>query len=142
MNKYKKMIDKKIRTVTPKDISFLLSQITDPPETLRIQGDFPKSTISDTSHAAQKYLTVVGSRKYSEYGKAVCQMLIEGLANYPITIVSGLALGMDVIAHRAALEAGLKTIAVPGSGLGEVVLVRVPSIEHNLYERHARGHQP
>jgi DNA processing protein len=106
-------MNKTIKTVKPEDISELLPEITDPPKTLRMQGEFP---ITD------KYLTVVGSRKYSEYGKAVCEHLIIGLRGYPITIISGLALGIDGIAHRSALSAGLKTVAVPGSGLSDKVL--------------------
>ncbi len=111
------MLDKTIRTVIPADISPLLTEITDPPETLRIQGTYPGH-----DQGVEKYLTVVGSRKYSDYGKAACESLILGLVGYPIAIISGLALGMDVIAHKAALDAGLKTIAVPGSGLAEDVL--------------------
>jgi DNA processing protein len=48
--------------------------------------------------------------------------LIEGLRGYPITIVSGLALGMDSIAHRTAMKVGLTTIAFPGSGIGNAAL--------------------
>lgn len=107
------MSDKSIKTVKPEDISPLLGEITDPPKSLRIQGQFPQ---------AEKYLAVVGSRKYSDYGKAVCEYLISGLRGYPICIISGLALGMDSIAHRSALSAGLKTVAVPGSGLSDKVL--------------------
>lgn len=69
-----------------------------------------------------KVLAVVGSRKYSQYGKDVCEKLISGLAGYPIIIVSGLAIGIDTIAHKAALAARLTTIAVPGSGLDRSVL--------------------
>lgn len=64
-----------------------------------------------------KYLAVVGSRAATPYGKKVCTELIQGLAGYPVSIISGLALGIDAIAHKAALDAGLHTIAVPGSGL-------------------------
>ncbi len=103
----------KIRDLDKKDFPSLLKEINDPPKSLRIVGEIPKT---------EKYLAVVGSRKYSEYGKAVCEKLIEGLAGYSITIVSGLALGMDAIAHKAALRAGLPTIAIPGSGLSEKVL--------------------
>lgn len=56
------------------------------------------------------------------YGQEVCKKLISGLAGYPISIVSGLALGVDTCAHKAALSAGLHTLAIPGSGLGEKVL--------------------
>lgn len=99
-----------IRDLSKKDFPPLLLEINDPPKSLRIIGEFPQT---------EKYLCVVGSRKYSDYGRAVCEKIIEGLRGYSITIVSGLALGMDAIAHRAALRAGLPTIGVPGSGLGE-----------------------
>ncbi len=103
----------RIQDLEKENFPSLLKEINDPPENLRILGNFP---------ITEKYLAVVGSRKYSEYGKAVCEKLIEGLSGYSITIVSGLALGMDAIAHKAALKAGLPTVAVPGSGLSEKVL--------------------
>lgn len=102
-----------IRDLHKKDFPPLLNEINDPPKSMRIIGELPRT---------EKYLCVVGSRKYSEYGRAVCEKLIEGLREYSITVVSGLALGMDAIAHRAALKTGLTTVAVPGSGLGEKVL--------------------
>lgn len=103
----------KIRDLKKKDFPPLLLQINDPPKSMRIIGEIPQT---------EKYLAVVGSRKYSEYGKTVCEKLIEGLRGYSITIVSGLALGIDSIGHRAALKAGLPTVAIPGSGLSEKVL--------------------
>jgi DNA processing protein len=91
-----------------------LSEIPEPPEYLWCEGVEPaKDGI---------YLVVVGSRHHTNYGKEVCQKLIEGLRGYPITIVSGLAIGIDTIAHQAALQAELKTIAFPGSGLSNSVL--------------------
>ncbi len=87
----------------------LLREINDPPEKLWIRGRLPPDDM--------KFLSVVGSRKFSSYGKEACEKLIAGLRGQPIVIVSGLALGIDGIAHRAALEAGLLTLAVPGSGL-------------------------
>lgn len=68
------------------------------------------------------FLTVVGSRKFSRYGQEVCEELISGLSGYPIAIVSGLAIGIDTIAHKTALAAKLPTIAFPGSGLDRSVL--------------------
>jgi DNA processing protein len=103
----------KIETLAKKDFPKLLRQIPDCPKEMRIAGQFPKT---------EKYLAVVGSRKYSDYGKAVCESLISGLGGYSITIVSGLALGMDTIAHRTAMKARLPTVAIPGSGLNEKVI--------------------
>lgn len=92
----------------------LLREIPDRPEALYLRG-----TLRSEKNL---YLAVVGSRRYSPYGREAAESLIAGLAGYPIVIVSGLALGIDAIAHRAALAAHLATIAVPGSGLSEQVL--------------------
>lgn len=97
-----------IRDIPQSEWPELLKEINDPPKSLRLRGSLPIE--------GNKLLAVVGSRKYSIYGKEACEALIAGLAGYPITIVSGLALGLDAIAHRAALRAGLQTIALPGSG--------------------------
>lgn len=91
-----------------------LLEIPQPPEQLWMRGSF-----APESH---KRLAVVGSRALSAYGKGACTRLIAGLAGYPISIISGLALGADTAAHKAALSAGLHTVAVPGSGLGDSVI--------------------
>ncbi len=102
-----------IREVQKEDFPPLLKEIQDPPKKLHIIGDVPK---------CQFYLSVVGSRRPSPYGAHAVENLISGLSGYSICIVSGLALGIDALAHKSALEAGLKTIAVPGSGLSPNVL--------------------
>lgn len=91
-----------------------LLEIPQPPETLWLRGSLPVPGL--------KRLAVVGSRALTPYGQAACEILIKGLAGYPISIVSGLALGADACAHRAALAAGLHTIAIPGSGLDNRVI--------------------
>lgn len=111
--------------LTKEQFPQLLQEINDPPKKLHVKGKLPEGDM--------KYLCVVGSRKFTPYGKEVCKTLIEGLRGQDIVIVSGLALGIDAIAHEAALEAGLTTIAVPGSGLGENVLH--PSANRNLAKR-------
>lgn len=63
------------------------------------------------------FLCVVGSRKFTTYGKEVCEKLIAGLKGYPIVIVSGFAMGIDTIAHKKAMEINLPTVVFPGSGL-------------------------
>ncbi len=109
--------------LTSKDIPKALLEIPQPPTSLYLQGDLPDPN-------KYIFLAVVGSRKFSSYGKDVCEKLIAGLAGYPIVIVSGLALGIDTIAHQAALKAGLLTLAIPGSGLDHRVLY--PSINRQL----------
>ncbi len=91
-----------------------LREIPDPPESLYIRGELPPE--------GHKLLAVVGSRALTPYGRAACEKLIGGLSGYPISIVSGLALGADACAHKAALAAGLHTIAFPGSGLSDAVI--------------------
>jgi DNA processing protein len=92
-----------------------LFEIPQPPKVLYMRGRLPKD--SDVI-----YLAVVGSRNYTSYGRDICEKLIAGLQGYPVVIVSGLAIGIDSIAHRAAMKAGLVTIAFPGSGLDNTVL--------------------
>ncbi len=104
-----------IQQLQPAQFPPLLREIPDAPKELYYQGKLPM-------WEDYKFLAVVGSRRYSQYGKEVCEKLIAGLAHYPIIIVSGLALGIDAISHRAALARGMKTISIPGSGLDEKVL--------------------
>lgn len=91
-----------------------LLEIPQPPKTLYARGKIPPTDMI--------YLAVVGSRKYTSYGKEICKKLITGLKGYPIVIISGLALGIDSIAHKAALDTGLITISFPGSGLDNTSL--------------------
>lgn len=103
-----------IYKLKPEQFPKPLLEIPQPPKTLYIRGKLPDPDMI--------YLAVVGSRKYTSYGKDICEKLIRGLKGYPIIIVSGLAIGMDSIAHRIALDTGLTTIAFPGSGLDNSVL--------------------
>ncbi len=92
-----------------------LQEIPQPPKKLYLKGNLP-------DFEEYKFLTVVGSRKHTTYGREACEKIIEGLRGYKIVIVSGLALGIDTIAHQSALKSELITIAVPGSGISEEVL--------------------
>ena len=100
--------------ILPNDFPESFRQMPDSPKQIFIEGELPAPDF--------KLLTVVGSRRYSKYGQEVCDELIAGLANYPIAIVSGLAIGIDTIAHKAALRNHLLTIAFPGSGLDRSVI--------------------
>jgi DNA processing protein len=103
-----------IYKLKPEQFPKALLEIPQPPKTLYIRGKLPNED--------KIYLAVVGSRKYTSYGKDICERLIKGLKGYPIVIVSGLAIGIDTIAHKAALENGITTISFPGSGLDNTAL--------------------
>lgn len=77
-------------------------------------------------------LAVVGSRKVSPYGQAICQQLVRELASRGVVIVSGLALGIDSIAHSSAIEVAGKTIAVLPGGLNNVVPVSHTNLANNI----------
>ncbi len=70
----------------------------------------------------RKVISIVGTRNATDYGKECCNRLIEELQNrkHHVLIVSGLAYGIDICAHRAALKNGLDTVAVLGHGLGTI----------------------
>lgn len=89
----------------------MLREIPQPPRQLNYRGALPPADI--------KLLSVVGSRKYTSYGRQAVEHLIGGLRGYPVGIVSGLALGIDSLAHQAALDNGLYTLAIPGGGLAD-----------------------
>jgi DNA processing protein len=86
-----------------------LLEIPQPPKELWIIGELPPEDLI--------YLCVVGSRRNTTYGREACEKIIAGLKGYPIVIVSGLAMGIDTIAHKKALSVGLKILVFPGSGL-------------------------
>lgn len=104
------------RRINREDLPLTLREISSPPRFLDIAG------AALPSHDEYKYLCVVGARHHSPYGKDACAALVSGLKGFPIVIVSGLAIGIDSLAHRHALAVGLRVVAFPGSGLGDEVL--------------------
>jgi DNA processing protein len=100
--------------------SFLSSllEIPDCPKEIYFQGKLE----SFLDRKNTKFVAIVGSRQHSNYGAQALEKIISELSGYNIVIVSGLALGIDSLAHKLALKYNLKTIAVPGSGLAEKVI--------------------
>ncbi len=90
-----------------------LREIYDPPIVLYVKGAWSECL-------DQPCIGVVGSRRCSTYGQNSALMLARDLAQRGMTVVSGFARGIDAAAHRGALEAGGRTIAVLGTGMDEV----------------------
>lgn len=104
----------KINAVRPQDNIFTnqLASIAKVPNTLYYCGELPSTPV--------KSVAIVGSRKPTPYGKSVTEKIVHALAEHNVTIISGLALGIDSIAHKAALKFNTPTIAVMARGLNGI----------------------
>ncbi len=101
----------------------LLKEIYDPPAFLYLYGD--KNIFKNNA------LAIVGTRKPTAYGRNVVKGFVKDLKNFSPLIVSGLAMGIDAEAHRAALDNNLKTVAVLGTGID----VPYPACNKELYQQ-------
>ncbi len=112
----------------PSDLGYpeLLRKIPDPPPVLFVFGN--------QSLLRRPAAAVVGSRDHTAYGSAACRALVSAAAEAGVVIVSGMARGLDAVAHTAALDAGGTTIGVLGNGLGVIY----PAANRALYERVAQ----
>ncbi len=95
------------------DYPFLLRHIDNPPTGLFILGDLKSCNLERT-------LAVVGSRKASENAKITLKNILSGFYNTDICIVSGMAEGIDTVAHKTAIENNVKTIAIIGGGFDKI----------------------
>ncbi|NWF98864.1 MAG: DNA-protecting protein DprA [Nitrospirae bacterium] len=117
--------EKNIKTICLNDSDYpvLLKETSDAPVVLFIRGDImPNDRFS---------LAIVGSRKMTSYGALVAERFSEELSSAGMTIVSGMARGIDSVAHRGAIKANGRTIAVLGSGVDVVY----PPENKNLFEK-------
>lgn len=99
-----------------------LLQLSDCPQYMYYIGALP-----DCNY---KLITIVGSRTHSTYAKQALELITSGLSDQQVCVISGLALGIDALAHKSALNNNVTTISVPGSGLDESVLY--PATNRNL----------
>ena len=100
-----------------------LRAIADPPPLLYVKGE-----LRDNDSRA---IAIVGSRSASDYGRRIARDLARGLASFGFTVVSGMARGIDGMAHESALQAGGRTLAVLGSGIDRAY----PPEHEMLYRR-------
>lgn len=116
-----------IYTIQSKAANFpeVLRQIPQPPTRLHVKGTLPADFL------ARPRVAIVGTRKVTPYGQAVTIRLASELARAGVVIISGLAIGVDGLAHRAALEAGGMTLAVLAGGLDYIH----PATHHQLAQQ-------
>lgn len=112
-----------IKTINIKDKGYskLLKEIKNPPEVLYYKGEIlPRA--GSRGLLNENCFAIVGTRRFSSYGKQIALEIASDLAEAGLTIVSGLAPGIDTFCHLAALEKGGRTIAVLGTGLDEKII--------------------
>jgi DNA processing protein len=121
----------KVRVLTCNDAAYpkRLKEIYDYPPVIYIKG----SLLPEDDWC----LAVVGTRRATVYGKQVTAEIVTDLARSKITIVSGLARGIDTVAHRSALEAGGRTVAVFASGLDVIYPAENEKLAHDIMEHGA-----
>ncbi len=95
--------------LTDEDYPQRLLHCYDPPTLLYYRGN------TDLNHL--RIISIIGTRNHTEYGRMVTEQLIGGLASHQVLIVSGLAFGIDAIAHKTSLQQGLCTIGVLAHGM-------------------------
>jgi len=111
---YERVLRAGVRILSRDDPTYpsLLRQIVNGPPLIYVRGTF---------HENDRWaVAVVGTRQCSTYGRDATHRLVADLAGAGVTIVSGLALGIDAVAHEAALQAGGRTLAVLGSGVDQI----------------------
>ena len=119
-----KLAEQELKYIEEKDISWCFYLDSDYPHRLKECEDSPIVLYyrGKPCFNAPKVVSIVGTRNSTEYGEELCNKLVHGLAEeFPnALIVSGFAYGIDICAHRAALNAGLNTAAVFGSGIDRI----------------------
>ncbi len=113
----------KIVMYNEKGYPVMLKHLSDAPPLIYIKGE-----IKEEDNIS---IAIVGTRRPTSYGRLAVEKLIKGLSKYGLTIVSGLAYGIDTLAHEFAIKYNLRTIAVLGNGLG----VYYPSTNRKLQEK-------
>lgn len=119
----------KINRLSPDEHQYLqiLSHIAKKPKTLYFAGSLP-----DTRRPT---VAIVGTRKPTSYGKEVTTTIASDLARRGVIIISGLAYGVDALAHRAALEVNGTTLAVLANGLPEIYPVAHKQLAESIVEK-------
>lgn len=101
-----------------KDYPERLKNIVSPPPLLYVRKSL-KSKLN-LSELSENSLSVIGTRKMTNYGRDVCERLVTQLVDGGLTIISGLALGIDTVSHKVAVDAGGKTVCVLANGLDKI----------------------
>lgn len=130
-SRYKYDMDKELEKLHNSQADFYVPGDKGFPKQLTVMNEPPMGiyAIGNIPDSAYPMVSIVGSRRISDYGATVCHSIAKELAEAGIIVVSGMAMGIDAIAHKAAIEGGGETIAVLGTGVD----VCYPLVNKSLY---------
>ena len=112
----------KINQITPLEHDFteVLDSIALKPKTLYFYGKMPENVLKNSKKIRHKAVAIVGSRHNTKYGEEIAYKLAYELAKHDVIVISGLAYGIDSIAHQGCLDAGGITLAVLGTSIDHI----------------------
>lgn len=115
-------VDREIKFIMENNIQPVFYTSEHYPHRLRHYADSPVMLYykGNADLNAGRTVSIVGTRAPGEYGKAICAKLVDDLVEHNVTVVSGMAFGIDIIAHRQALQHGIPTIGVLAHGLDRI----------------------
>lgn len=129
--KYHKDAEKEVKFCERNNIIPIPATSIEYPELLKESNDYPHVIYykGNLKALANEMIAMVGTRKITSYGQTVCDRILGGLAGYnkELTLVSGIAYGVDAAAHRAAINNGIPTVAV-----SPVALPRITPVQHDV----------
>lgn len=130
-SRYKYDMDGELEKLYRSEAEFIVPDDPCYPSQLLLMNDQPLGlyVIGRLPDNVYPMVSIVGSRRISDYGAAVCNKIAGELAKAGVSIVSGMAMGIDAVAHKSAIDAGGTTVAVMGTGAD----VCYPAVNTNLY---------
>ena len=127
----------KINQISPLEHDFteVLGSIALMPKTLYFRGKLPKNVSKNGKQGRPKTVAIVGSRHNTKYGEEIAYNLAYKLAKEGVIVISGLAYGIDSIAHRGAVDAGGVTVAVLGNPIDKIHPTAHTSLAREIVEK-------
>lgn len=128
--------EQEMEFITKNDVKILWYKDDAYPTRLKDCADAPVLlyTKGNIDTEAERVVAIIGTRKYTDYGQRVCENLVSDLKQEGVLVVSGLAHGIDTIAHKAAVENRLPTIGVLGHGLDKIYPVANKKLANEMME--------
>ncbi len=125
--------EEEVKFIEKENIRPLFFTDTEFPQRLKECADSPVMlyTKGNMNLNAERIVSIVGSRRSTSYGKKICEQLVEAFASYNVLIMSGLAYGIDICAHRASIKNNLPTVGVLAHGLDNLY----PAEHYNTAEK-------